>query len=110
MAGREAVGAELAREGDEVDELHALVAACARHRRPPMRIFVDEAVDHALAEAAFVIEHIMGDPEPVGDHLGVVDVLAGAAGARAPHRLAMIVELERDADDLGAGAARRARP
>ncbi len=45
----------------------------------------------------------MGDAEPVGDLLGVVDVLAGAAGARAAHRLAMIVELERDADHLGAG-------
>ena len=70
----------------------------------PARIFVDEAVDHAVAEAAFIIEHVMGDAEPVGDRLGVVDVLAGAAGARAPHRLAMIVELERDADHFGAGA------
>ena len=46
----------------------------------------------------------MGDAEPVADGLGVVDVLAGAAAARALHRLAMIVELERDADHLGAGA------
>ena len=46
----------------------------------------------------------MGDAEPVADGLGVVDVLAGAAGARALHRLAMVVELERDADHLGAGA------
>ena len=81
MAGGEAIGAELAREGDQVDELHALVARRARHRRPAVRIFVDEAVDHAFAEAAFVIEHVMGDAEPVGDLLRVVDVLAGAAGA-----------------------------
>ena len=45
----------------------------------------------------------MGDAEPVGDRLRIVDVLPGAAGARAAHRLAMVVKLERDADHLGAG-------
>ncbi len=104
MAGRQAIGAELARESDQVDELHALVAGRAGHRRAAVRIFVDEAVDHALAEAAFVIEHVMRDAEPVGDLLRVVNVLPGAAGAAAPHRLAMIVELQRHADHLGAGA------
>ena len=86
MAGRQAIGAELAREGDQVGELHALVAQRAGHGRPPARIFVGEAVDHAVAEAAFVIEHIMGDAEPVGDGLGVVNVLAGAAAS--PDRFA----------------------
>ena len=57
-----------------------------------------------VAEAALIIEHIMGDAEPLGDRLGVVDVLAGAAGPRAPDRLAMIVELERHSDHLGAAA------
>ena len=109
MAGGEAVGAKLAREGDQVDELHPLVAQRARHRRPPRGIFVGELVDHAGAEAAFVIEHIMGDAEPVADGLGVVDVLPGAARARALHRFAMVVELERDPDHLGAACARRAR-
>ena len=104
MAGGEAIGAELAREGDEVGELHPLVAQRARDRRSATRIFVGEAVDHARAEAAFVVEHIMGDAEPVGDLLGVVDVLARAAGARPACRLAMVVELERHPDDLGAGA------
>ena len=102
MAGRQAVRAELARESDEVDELHALVAARARHRRPAVRIFVDETVDHAGAEAALVIEHVMRDPEPVGDHLRIVDVLAGTARTRTPYCLAMVVELERHADHLRA--------
>ena len=104
MPGRQAVGAELAGESDQVDELHALVARGARHRRAPVRIFVDEAVDHAAPEAAFVIEDVMGDPEPVRDLRGVIDVLAGAAGARAAHRLAMVVELERHSDHLRPGA------
>ena len=70
----------------------------------PARIFVDEAVDHAIPEAAFVIEHVMRDAEPVGDLLRVVNVLAGATCARAAHGFAMIVELEGDADHLRAGA------
>jgi hypothetical protein len=56
----------------------------------------------SLAEAALVVEHVMRDAEPVGDRAGVVDVLAGAAGA--PDRRAMVVELQRDADHLGAAA------
>ncbi len=104
MAGREAVGAELPGECDEVDELHALVATRAGHRRPALGIFVDEAVDHAAAKPAFIVEHVMGDAEPVGDRLRVVDVLSRAARARSPHRLAMVVKLERDADYFRAGA------
>ena len=39
-------------------------------------------------------------PIRLGDRAGVVDVLPGAAGALAVGRLAMVVELERDADDV----------
>jgi hypothetical protein len=46
----------------------------------------------------------MGDAELLADLRGVVDVLPGAAGARALHRFAMIVELERDPDHLRARA------
>ena len=99
----EAIRAQLAREGDQVGELHALIAQRARHRRAPARIFIDEPVDHPCPEAAFVVEHVMGDAEAFGDHLGIVDVLPCAARARSSHRLAMIVKLERDADHLGAG-------
>src|SRR4051812_12195197 len=103
MAGGEAVGPELPREGDEIDELHALVPAGAWYRRPPTRIFLHEPADHALAEPALVIEHVMSDAEPVGDGLGVIDVLPRAARARSARGLAMVVELERHADDLGTG-------
>ena len=60
-------------------------------------------LDHARPEAAFVIEHVMGDAQTVGDGLRVVDVLPGAAAAAALHRFTMIVKLQRDPDDLGAG-------
>jgi hypothetical protein len=46
----------------------------------------------------------MGDSEAVCGLLGVVNVLAGATGAASAHRLAMIVELERNPDHLRAGA------
>ena len=42
----------------------------------------------------------MRDAEPVGDAAGVVDVLAGAAAALAAGGLAMVVKLQRDADDV----------
>ena len=93
MSGSQAVRSKLARERHKVDELDPLVAAGARHRSPPTRIFIDEAVDDAAPEPAFVIEHVMGDAEPVGDLLRVVDVLPRAAGARAADGLAMVVEL-----------------
>ena len=103
MARRQAIRPKLARESDEVHELHPLVAARARDRRAPVGIFIDEAVDHAFAEAGFVVEHVVGDPETVRDLLGIVDVLPRAARAGAPHRLAVIVELERHPDHVRAG-------
>ena len=42
----------------------------------------------------------MRDLEQVRHAPRVLDVLAGATGALAPDRLAMIVELKRDADDV----------
>ncbi len=104
MAGGEAVGAEVAGEGEQVGELDRLVARHAGDRGSAAGIFVGEALDDRIAEAGLVVEDVMGDPEPLGDGLGVVDVAAGAAGLRAADRLAMVVELEGDPDHLGAGA------
>ncbi len=104
MAGGEAIGAEIAGEAQQVGELHPLVARDAGDRRAAARIFVGEALDHAVAEAAFIIEDVMGDAEPLGDRARVVNVAAGAAALRPTDRRAMIVELKRDSDHLGAGA------
>ena len=104
MAGREAIGAKLAREGDQVDELHALVAQRARHRRPAARIFVDEAVDHAGRGSGFRNRARNGRCR-AGRRPSWRRRCPGPA-QQAPerlHRLAMIVELQRDADHLGAG-------
>ena len=82
MAGRQAIGAKVAGESRSGRRTSRPGCTRAGHRRPPGRIFVGELVDHAGAEAAFIVEHIMGDAEPVADGLGVVNVLAGAAATR----------------------------
>ena len=47
----------------------------------------------------------MRNADALGDRAGVVDVLAGAAGALAMGRGAMVVELQRHADDVVAASA-----
>ena len=66
----------------------------------PERIAVGEAVDHRLAEAVLVVEHVMRNADALGDAARIVDVLAGAAGALAVGRRAVVVKLQRDADDV----------
>ncbi len=45
----------------------------------------------------------MRNADPLGNGTGVMDVAAGAAGALAVGRRAVIVKLQRDADDVVAG-------
>ncbi len=100
MAGRHGVGVELACRRQEVGELDRLVAGDAGDRRLAARIALGERLDHRLAEARLVVEHVMRDAELGGDLAGVVDVLAGAAGAGAVRGGAVVVELQRHADDV----------
>ena len=109
MAGRQDVGAEVLRRLEQIDEFHRLVAGDARHRRLARDIGAGERLDHLLAELRLVIEHVMGDCEPGGDVAGVVNVLAGAAGALAVGRRAVVVELHRHADDVVALARQQRR-
>jgi hypothetical protein len=100
MAGRQHVGAELPGGLEEVAELDRAVALDAGDRRLAGEVALGEAVDHRLAEALLVVEHVMGNADGLRHAAGVVDVLAGAAGALAVHGGAVVVELERDADDV----------
>ena len=104
VAGGETVCAEIAGEAEEVGELHPLVARHAGDRRPSARIFVGEPGDDAVAEAALIIEDVMGKAESGGDRLRVGDVAPCAAGLGASGSRAVVVELEGDADHLRAGA------
>ncbi len=100
VAGRQHLGAELARGRQQVAELDRLVAVDARHRRLARHVALGEAVDHRFLEAALVVEHVVRNADALGDRAGVVDVLAGAAGALAVGGGAVVVELQRDADDV----------
>ena len=109
MAGGQRLGAQLARRVQQVGELHFLIAAHAGDRRFAPRIAVGEILDHALAEAAFVIQHIMGNAEALGHALGVIDVGAGAAGALARRRLVFGIKLQGDAHHVIALALEQRR-
>ena len=100
MAGREHLGAEVAGGGQEVAELDRLVAFDARHRGLARHVALGKAIDHRLLEAAFVVEDVVGDADGARHPSGVVNVLAGAAGALAMDGGAMIVELQGNADDV----------
>src|SRR3546814_9563009 len=65
MTGRERVGAQVARQLEQIGELRPHVALHARDRRAAGEIFVGEIVDHLPAEARFVVEEVMRDDEPV---------------------------------------------
>ena len=109
VAGRQHLGAELARGREEIAELDRLVALDAGHRRFAGDIAFGEALDHRFLEAALVVEHVVRNAEALGDRAGVVDVLAGATGALAVGRRAMVVELQRDADHVIAGLGEQRR-
>ena len=100
MPGRQRRGAEIPRYTQQIAELDPLIAADARDRCLASGVAVDKIVDDRSPEAALVIEHIMGNAEALGDAGGVVDVAPGTAGAVAPCGGAMVVELQRNADDF----------
>ena len=100
MAGGQNFGAQFARGDQEIVELDRHIAVDARHRRLAVDIALGEAVDHRFLEAAFVVEHVMGNVDALGHAARVIDVLAGATGAFAVGRRAMVVELQRHADHV----------
>ena len=100
MPGGQGRGAEIPGYTEQIAEFDSLIAADARDRCLAAGVAVDKIVDDRSPEAGLVIEHIMGDAEALGDPRSIVDVASGTAGAAAPCRSAMVVELQRDADDF----------
>ena len=110
MAGRQQIGAEIVGGGEQIGEFHVLIAGDARNRGFARDIGSGEWLDHLLAKALLVIEHIVGNAEPRGDVARIVNILPRAARAFAVRRFAVIVELHRDADDIVAfGGEQRRR-
>ena len=100
MAGRQHLGAEVARGGEQVAELDRHVAVDAGHRRLAVNVALGETVDHRFLEAALIVEHVMRNADALGDRARVVDVLTRAAGALAVGGGAVVVKLQRDADHV----------
>ena len=109
MARGQHVGAEVLRHLHQVDELHALVAGDARHRRLALPIGIGERLDHRALEALLVVEDVVRNAERGRHAARIVDILTGAAGALAVRRFAVVVELQRDAHDIVALAGEQSR-
>ena len=76
MAGRQQIGAEVVGGVEKIGEFHVLIAGDAWDRSFAGDIGSGERLDHLLAKALLVIEHIMGNAEPRRDVPRIVDVLA----------------------------------
>ena len=109
VAGHHAVGAEIVRDAEQVAEFDGLIAAHARDGCFAAHVAVGEIVDHRLAEIAFVIQDVVREAARIGHAAGIVDVLAGAAGFGFRGGRAVIVELQRYADDVVAVLVQQAR-
>ena len=88
------------RGGQEIGELDRLVAGHAGDRRLAGDIALREGVDDRLAEALLIVEHVMRNAQRFGNATGVVYVLSGAARTGAMGGRAVVVELQRHADDV----------
>ena len=109
MPGRQQVGAEILGGVEQIGEFHVLVAGDAGYRRLAGNIGAREGLDHLFAKALLVVEHVMGNADPRRDVAGVVDILPRAAGPLPVGRLAVVVELHGDADDVIALGGQRGR-
>ena len=109
VARRQHLRTELSRSREQFVKLDDAIALDARHRSFARDIALDKTLDHRLAEPFFVVEHIVRNADTVGHRTGIVNVLAGAAGALAVGGSAVIVELQRDPDDIVALSLQQGR-
>jgi glycerate-2-kinase len=108
VAGGECVSAEFLRRRKQVGELDSLVAGYAGDRRLAGHVARREGIDHRLAEALLVVEHIMRNAERLGNAPCIGNVLPGAARAGTMDGSTVIIELQRHADDVIALALQQA--
>src|SRR5690242_11972143 len=100
MAGRQYRGPKLARSHQQIAKFDSLIAFDAWHRRFAGHVACREPVDDRFFESLLVVEHVMGNADPRRHGAGVVNVAPGTACAFTVGRRAMVIELERDADDV----------
>ena len=100
MPRRDLRCAEAVGDDEELVELHPAVARRARARRLPGEVGVDERRDHGALEELAPVEGVVGKAELVGRAPRVVLVFGRAAAAMPAHVLAVVPEVQGDADDL----------
>ena len=100
MPCRQSIGTEIAGSLEQIGEFDLLVAGDARNRCFAGNIAIGEAIDHTLPKAALIIQHVMGNTQPLRDPPRILNVLPGAAGSLAMGRGAIIVKLQSDADHV----------
>ena len=106
MAGGEAGGADLPGHAKQRVELYVGVAIGAGDGSAAGKILIDEGADDAGFELVFEIHDVVREVEMLGDALGVVDVVDGAAAVLLGRvglqggEAALIPELHGEADDF----------
>ena len=100
MAGGKTIGTKVARGGQQIGELHRLIAAHTGDRGLAAHVAVGKILHHLVVEAAFVIENIMRDAKAAGDSTRIMNVCPGAASTLGLNRDAVVIELQRDADNV----------
>src|SRR6267378_3212731 len=104
VAGRQAVGSDLARSHQQRIELHVVVAMSARNRGAPGEILLNEWLHHSFFEPLFVVHHVVRHSQVLRHALRVVHVIdrAAALSVRAItvelRQAALVPELHRQAD------------
>ncbi len=100
MAGRQRIGAQIARGRQKVGKFDRLVAGNAGDRRFAGNIAFGEGIDHRFAETLFVVENIMRDAQHLADAAGIIDILAGTARTSTVHGSAMVVKLQGNTENV----------
>ena len=109
MPRRQGRRAKFACRRQQIAEFDRAITFDTRDRCFALQIGFDEIVDDGIAKAAFIIEHVMRYAQMLGHTTRIVNVLPGAACANAMNGLAMIVKLQRDANDVVTGALHQPR-
>jgi hypothetical protein len=96
--------AHVLRRPEQVVELDRLVALDAGNRRLTPGISRSKVINHGLAKALRVIEHIVRNADVLRRRPRVLDILARTAGPLALGRPVRRIKLQRDAHDIIARA------
>ena len=82
MSRCDVVAAHVQRRIEQRAKLNVAIADNARIGRQPFLVGVHKALDNAVAERLLQVEHVMGDPDALGNCLRVGDVAVDFAHAR----------------------------